>query len=229
MGQGHARMNVWRCGRHKFAHFCGWEVTCDLMFLVVFTFFFTFSVIVAIDKTSEINYELLQPPIFTSGYLQTDHKVNGDTQSLSIPALLLEDALYRATLGFKKIFQRGWPFCVIVIIINVSIKFGIKEMLPVNKYQINNYVDTSALSVFHDIRKPLLPVGFWGRVIYSLDNHPQNSYRSIPCYAPPTTIFHLPLQTRWWKLTQLSERIWWYCLNAQVFDFRSKMLLNILQ
>lgn len=80
------------------------------MFLVVFTFFFTFSVIVAIDKTSEINYELLQPPIFTSGYLQTDHKVNGDTQSLSIPALLLEDALYRATLGFKKNLPKGLTF-----------------------------------------------------------------------------------------------------------------------
>ena len=40
-------------------------------------------VIVAIDKTSEINYELLQPPIFTSGYLQTDHK--GEFFSIANP------------------------------------------------------------------------------------------------------------------------------------------------
>eukprot|EP00731_Ephydatia_muelleri_P031068 Em0022g582a len=40
-------------------------------------------IIVTIDKTSEINYELLQPPIFTNGYLQTDHK--GEFFSIADP------------------------------------------------------------------------------------------------------------------------------------------------
>lgn len=56
---------------------CGHQTGCmTALYKLVGSLQFVWTlVIVTLDKTSEINYELLQPPIFTSSYLQTDHKV----------------------------------------------------------------------------------------------------------------------------------------------------------
>ena len=51
------------------------EIFCIFAVDLYLTFAFPLLVVVNVDKTSEVNYQLIDSPDFTYGYLQTDHKV----------------------------------------------------------------------------------------------------------------------------------------------------------